>query len=423
MMSSPEEILEKKIQQSYTNLKNPVIMPQCADFLLSQIDEQNASDEVTLLFKEYFTHKPHYPFLGIKNTATEKDTIHNNLLCEPYIFGPPPPNPPPTSANHPLEDYSDIGCCLPCSCIQLHGDRRLNLIPLNANHIPVLTLGDGVFVHYMIRMGIFKILGVILDDFANNGKLPIPNDNATALILSTMVDLVQTGRGSTTRERAKTIAKTLGWKQPGEEGLVELDKTLVNTAFSVMFTKSIVQLTKYFHENRVVNVIQGISGAQPPSVATLVALQDTISLLKNAAEPFKYGRNYYNILNAIIWIIATIDLIKRLRDTIGIPLSYDRLDQIIPAAYSILVEKKSINTSEPNRFKLLIGLARDGRNLVMDLVNPSINFENIEELKTWTRIIEPHLQSYVAAFQELTGLDLGKQEIRAEGTLKIEQQI
>jgi hypothetical protein len=170
-------------------------------------------------------------------------------------------------------------------------------------------------------------------------------------------------------------------------------------------------------------VIQGISGAQPPSVATLVTLQDTISLLRNAAEPFNYGRNYYDILNSIVWILATIDLVKRLRDTLGIPLSYERLDQIIPAAYSILVDKKSINTSEPNRFKLLMGIAKDGRNIVMDLVNPAINFENIEELKTWTRIIEPHVQSYVAAFQELTGIDLGKQEIRTEGSLKIEQQL
>jgi hypothetical protein len=420
-MSSSEGILEQKIQNSYKNLKHPVIMPTCADFLLSQINENKTSDEISSLFREYFSHGAHHPFSGIQNTDSEKDLILKNLLCSEVIFGPPAEH--DDTQFHAIETYNEIGCCLSCSCIKLNGDRRLNLIQGNTHRVPILTIGDGVFVYYMERMGIFKILGAILDDFANNGKLPIPNNNTTALILEKMVNLFQTGESSTTQARARAIAKSIGWGQQGQNTLIDREKTLINSAFSSLMTRALIQLTRYYHENRVTLVIQGISGAQPPSVATLVALQDTISLLRNAAEPFNYGKNYYDILNSIVWILATIDLVKRLRDTLGIPLSYERLDQIIPAAYSILVDKKSINTSEPNRFKLLMGLARDGRNIVMDLVNPAINFENIEELKTWTRIIEPHVQSYVAAFQELTGIDLGKQEIRTEGSLKIEQQL
>ena len=62
------------------------------------------------------------------------------------------------------------------------------------------------------RMGIFKIIGGILDDYANNGKYPIPNNDITSLIIEMMIRDIKKGTASTIKDRAYTYARTLGWK-------------------------------------------------------------------------------------------------------------------------------------------------------------------------------------------------------------------
>ncbi len=281
---------------------------------------------------------------------------------------------------------------------------------------------DVIWLFYFERMGIFKILGAILDDFVYNGKLPIPTDKVTALILEMMTRHVKTGNSSTVRDRISTYARVLAWRQNGSNAGMDLDKILKNSAFTRLFHRFIVLALAFYADRRLSDAIN--RAVTPlPSTATIIAMQDTIDLLKNSMESFTYGRNYYNTLNGIVWVIATVDLVRNLKDTIGIPGTFGRLDQIIPAAYSILVENKPINQSDPNRYKLHYECAQDARDLLIDIAGNAFDYTNPNELKVWLNIVETRIEGYRSAYRELTGIDLGRPEYRTEGALRIEQQI
>ncbi len=94
MAVSPEEALElgiaKYLINQYLphwpdlNLKpHPVIMPECADFLLSQIDTSKFNnDEVTDLFNEYFYRAGHKIFEGSTDTDDKKKIIYDALVYD-----------------------------------------------------------------------------------------------------------------------------------------------------------------------------------------------------------------------------------------------------------------------------------------------------------------------------------------------------
>jgi hypothetical protein len=216
-----------------------------------------------------------------------------------------------------------MNCCIPCSCLILWGNRRIkqnsqsnpNLTPLE-NRISKLFIGDAVWLFYFERMGIFKIIAAILDDYANGGKYPISSDNLTSLILEMMIRDIKKGTGSTIKDRAYTYARCLGWKLTTQHTEIDPNKILINNGFTKLFHKSINPSLYYFKEKRLAEAIKGVQ-VTSPSVATKITIQDTISLLKNSFESFHHGRNYYNVLNGIIWVIAGIDIIYKLRDTFG----------------------------------------------------------------------------------------------------------
>jgi hypothetical protein len=425
---------------------HPVIMPECADFLLSQIDISDLNNEVTALFHEYFIRESHKFFNGTTNPRNEKDKIYEALMyCDFDVEVTSEPvvetekkkatiQQAEADDSHPLDDLSEVGCCLPCSCLTLMGNRRVKKVEYQLNQPdpptpPSLTYGikkllqpDLIWLFYFERMGIFKILGAILDDFVHKGKLPIPTDKVTALILEMMTRNVKVGFSSTVRDRVSTYARVLAWKQNGPNPGMDLDKILTNSAFTRLFHRFIVLALAYYADRRLADAIQG-TVTPLPSTATIIAIQDTIDLLKNSMESFTYGRNYYNTLNGIVWVIATVDLIHKLKDTIGIPASFTRLDQIIPAAYSILIENKSINQSDPNRYKLHYECAQDARDMLIDIAGNAFRYKDTNELKLWLNIVESRIEGYRSAYRELTRIDLGRPEFRTEGTLTIEQQI
>jgi hypothetical protein len=459
MALRPVDVVEKEIVYILTDQPvsppppmakvppRPVIMPECADFFLSQIDTSPAKfkDEVTQLFHEYFIRKPHKIFSGTTDEWYVKDIIYNALTCNTDRDGTNTgldgtlPSKKGKSAQQaqsaiqvpPLDRLVQGGCCIPCSCLTLMGNRRIKSVEYNPALVPTsppppginkLLQPDVIWLFYFERMGIFKISGAILDDFVYNGKLPIPTDKVTALILEMMTRHVKAGNSSTVRDRISTYARVLAWKQNGLNAGMDLDKILKNSAFTRLFHRFIVLALAYYTDRRLSDAVKGIV-TPLPSTATIIAMQDTIDLLKNSMESFTYGRNYYNTLNGIVWVIATIDLIRNLKNTIGIPGTFDRLDQIIPAAYSILVENKPINQSDPNRYKLHYECAQDARDLLIDIAGNAFYYQNPNELKVWLDIVETRIEGYRSAYRELTGIDLGRPEYRTEGTLRIEQQI
>ena len=72
------------------------------------------------------------------------------------------------------------------------------------NRLNRLFIGDVIWLYFFERMGIFKILGGILDDYANNGKYPIPSNDITSLIIEMMVRDIKKGTASTIKDRAYT---------------------------------------------------------------------------------------------------------------------------------------------------------------------------------------------------------------------------
>lgn len=431
MSTRTEKDVENDIKKNLIGLPSyPTIMPECTDFLLSQIDPKNLNDDVTQLFNEYFTRRPHKIFDGITNSDSEQTTVYDALNCDSPIFieKEKKTNQRLSSGLRALKDLTEFGCCLPCSCITLYGNRRLKQMTDTISPTPPPPPGinrllqpDVIWLFYFERMGVFKILGAILDDFASNGKFPIPSDNVTSLILEMMTRHFKTGLNSTVQDKAKLYARNLGWKQNTNSN-IDLDKVLANSAFTRLLHRFFVLALAFYADRRLSDAIKG-TVTPLPSVATVIAIQDTIDLLKSSMESFLHGRNYYNTLNGIVWVIAAVDLVRRLRDTIGIPASYNRLDQIIPAAYNILVEKKSINLSDPNRYKLHFECAQDARDVLIDIAGNAFNFSDPNELKIWLNLVESRIEGYRAAYLGLTGIDLAKPEYRNEGTLRIEQQI
>jgi hypothetical protein len=433
---------------------HPVIMPECADLYLSQIFKENYEHEslqIYNIFKEYFSRKikghnsggdalddtfhHHRFYWGLTNSRAEITKIFENMCnifpddkSEYYH-----PQYGPKDQDIDRKPYNDeqlgkvgqLDCCIPCSCLNLWGDRRLKCVIYPTNFTPEdtdntrrlnrLFIADVLWLFFLDRMGIFEILGGILDDYANNGKYPILSNNFTSIIIEMMIRDIKRGTASTIKDRAYTYARSLGWKLITQVNEIDPKKIFVNNGFSKLFHKFITLALRYYKEKRLAENIKEVRIKS--LTATIVAIQDTISLLRNALETFQHGRNYYNTLNGIIWLIAGIDLIYRTRNSFGIPLNYKSLEQFIPAAYNIIVEKKSIHSADANRFKLHYECAQDSRDILIDLDAGGIS-ENLNTLSSWLNIIEPRIEGYRTAYRGLTGVDLAQEE-----SLNIEQEI
>lgn len=289
-----------------------------------------------------------------------------------------------------------------------------------------LFIGDPVWLFFVERMGIFQILGAILDAFACNGRLPISNgsiepgirDDITALVLEVMVRQTKMGMSSTVRDRACTYRTSLGWTSDVGRKL-RLD-TEANTGFNTLFHKFIFNALEFYKDKRLAVAIRGTAApVAPPSVATLITISDTLDVLKKRFEAFAYGRNYYNTLNGIVWVIAGMSVIRELRTTLGIPPAYDDPHEYIPAAYDLLVLKRPVTSGETNRYLVHRECARNARDILLDLEVIKHGDKNPGgELENWLTQIEAKVEAYRTAYRTLTGVDLG-----ASATPVIEQQV
>ncbi|HLN34524.1 MAG TPA: hypothetical protein VK250_04510 [Nitrososphaeraceae archaeon] len=453
--------IEKTIIENVTKITDdhisfrPVIMPECADLYLSQIYKENyehGSLEIYNIFKEYFSRKikgqnsegesldtafpQHRFYWGLTNSRAEISKIFESMCSifpddksEYYHpqYGPKGQDIHRRPYNdEELRKVGQLDCCVPCSSLNLWGDRRLKSVIHPDNFTPEVTdntrrlnklfIADVLWLFFFDRMGIFKIVAGILDDYANSGKYPISSNNFTSLIIEMLIRDVKRGTASTVRDRASTYARSLGWKLTTKLTDIDPEKIFVNNGFSKLFHKFINLALRYYKEKRLAETIEEVRIFKS-STTTVIEIEGIISLLINTIKTFQYGRNYYNTLNGIIWLIAGLDLIYRTRDSFGIPLNYKSPEQLIPAAYSIIVEKKSINSADANRFKLHYECAQDSRDILIDIEAGRIS-ENPNTLSSWLNIIEPRIEGYRTAYKGLTGIDLEQ-----EGSLNIEQEI
>ncbi len=371
----------------------------CGDVLLSQIRAKDAEYDAAIFLNEYFERTRHPIFTD--------DNVLDRFICG--------------EGNTPATDIgraNSLNGCLPPSCITLSGIRgSAKAITTPTSRIKRLYPGDLLFLFFFEKMGIFRILGRLLDDFAFNGKYPMntadSNNELTWIIMETMVRQTKTGLSSTVRDRNSAYRRGLGWEI--EEGRKLRQNSQTNTAFSNLFHKFIQNALIYYNDKRLAVAIQGTAAISKPSIATGVSIGGIAMLLKRSLEPFYYGRNYSNTMNGIVWVIATIDLVKNLRTTLGIPPAYEQPHEYISGAYQLLVENVPITPREENRYDLHKICAETGRHILLDLeVLTEIEIKDASEtgpFATWLNLIEGHVESYRTAYRTLTGIDLGAKEL------------
>lgn len=390
-----------------------VAFPPCGDELLALINPADTSDDIASSFNDYFRFHRHQTLgqIGEGDTLLEVDDLVEQKLppglreChEQYNF-----------YNNPALDRKTSGwpsnCCICEPCVTLDGTRDLPEGAKVGGGIRRLFIGDVLWLFYYDQMGINQILGAILDAYAGSGRLPISNgslrgdtveDNMTAMILEIMVRQTKTGLSPGVRDRAATYRTSLGWNT--KIGTALGVDSEVNNGFSTLFHRFIFNALEYYRDKRLAVAIQNTSTPRP-SVATIVTLKNTIDVLKKRFEPFDYGRNYYNTLAGIVWTISAMSIVRQLRNTLGIPTSFNDPYEFIPAAYDILVLKRPVTRGDINRYSVHRDCAINGRDILLDL--EVLNYQNDAELEAWLEDIESKIEAYRTAYRNLTSTDLG----------------
>ncbi len=370
----------------FPRLKVPPV--PCTDLLLAQATDD---PEIKAFHDQYFDHFPHRIF-----TPEEIQ----NFSCAPRGSD-------DIRFNGALE-------CLPPGCTTLRGIRgSAAYIDTPPTKIRRLFMGDLLFVYWLDRMGVFEIFAKLVNDYAIEGKYPIDSNNMSPVTMEVMVRQLQMGLASLIRDRVSTYRRCLGWTTPiGRK--MEL-QTEVNTAFTGQFHQFLKTALEYYKDLRLAEAIRQTTGGGA-SAATRVAAAEALQLLKESFRVFGYGRNNYNTLNAIVYAIATLNLVRTLRDDIGIPSTYTKLSQYFSSAYAKLIEGKSASEYKPNRYLLHLDCAEKGRDLLLGI--EAMETDDVDAVGTWleNKIVEEKVETYRKAYRDLTKIDL------AESIDTIEQQ-
>jgi hypothetical protein len=386
-----------------------VLFPPCSNELLGLINTTH-TDDITTYFREYFIFQRHVVFGQTGDPPVELSSQLSGVVDNALLTGCPAPD-PTLLAPGPVPTWPSE-CCVCAPCVRLDGNRdQLTQPP----HIRRLFVGDVVWLFWLgERLGIFQILGAILDAYATNGRIPISSgsidpgvkDDVIAIILEVMVRQMKQGLGTSGRERSSLFRTSVGWDSPVGKTL-QLD-TQVNTGFNTQFHKLIFAALEWYRDLRLAEAIRTTAIPATPSTSTLVTIKDTIDMLRKRFEAWEYGRNMNNTLSGTVWAIAGMSVIRELRTTLGIPPAYDQPHEYIPAAYDLLVAKRPITSGEANRYDLHKRLAANGRDILLDL--EVINFNDTTaggELERWLRQVEGKIEEYRTAYRTLTGVDLG----------------
>ena len=273
-----------------------------------------------------------------------------------------------------------------------------------------LTVGAVIWLYYYERMGIFKILGALLDDYNYRGKYTISGRRSIAPSTSTdysrLMDMICTlhriGVSSNLRDRIVLYQRVLGVTIENNLG-VESER---NTGFMDTFNRLIDYMLEYYRAKQLAQAIQSqtLTGNPPPrsSVATQTSIRDTITVLKQHFEPLQYGRNMINTFLGIATVHATICLVNMLKAEIGIPAQYEKPEEFIPAAYDILVARRAHTLTAANRFIIYDNCASYGYRLLTDIETIDIDKITViatgSTLDTWLNDVEGLVEGYRNAY-------------------------
>jgi hypothetical protein len=232
-----------------------------------------------------------------------------------------------------------------------------------------LTVGAVYWLYNYERMGVFKILGVLLDDYNYKGQYTISGNRIDNKDLanrySALIDLISTlhrlGISSNLRDRVSTYQRVLGMTIDNNLSIESERNIGLMPTFATLNT----YMLQYYADKRLATAIQ-TGGISRSSVATQTSIKDTLTLFQQQLEPFQYGRNQINTFLGIATVHATLCLLYMLRKEIGIPDQYEAADEFVQSAYEILVLKRTAMINEKNRFVLYDNCASYGYQLFTD---------------------------------------------------------
>ncbi len=284
-----------------------------------------------------------------------------------------------------------------------NGEKRTLDFKFDTNS---LTVGAVIWLYFYERMGIFKILGALLDDYNYRGKYTISGTqtNAYSKLINQITTLHRAGISSNLRDRICLYQRVLGVSIENNLG-IESER---NTGFMETFNLLIDYMLEYYRTKQLAQAIQAQAGTIAPrsSVATQTSIRDTINVLQQHFEPLQYGRNLINTFIGIATVHATLCLLNMLKSEIGIPTQHEKPEEFIPAAYDILVAKRTPAVSTANRFIIYDNCASYGYSLLTDI--EAIEFNNLtltssgSNLDTWLNDIEGLVEGYRNAYRAVT---------------------
>jgi hypothetical protein len=409
----------------------PVIMPECADTVLSLIrvdSKENKGTDAKFVeqFNDYFRFGTNTAFHGgfwgkTEHRLTDPLGVCWSLPGYNVADAARMSSRRAETLTEVTSDVSPTSCCHCAGCVGLSGTRYAG-VPLAR-----LFAADVLWLHYMERMGLFQILGALMDDYATGGSLPIKNDGLPAYVLEIMIRQMKSGTGSMQRERVTAYRRALGWTTPTGRALGITSVT--NGAFNEQFHRLVQSALQYYESRRLAHAITQ-SVASGMSVANETSISDTIGLVKQSFRAMDYGRVHQDTLTGIVWAIGTLGMIYEMRDDIGLPKSsMGSPDQMIPAAYDLLVAKRSTASNGGNRYTTHLTAATAGRRLLLDLqgMPDGSTDAGTKDVRTWLLMPETEaaFESYRTAHRSLTGIDLGAQSTRvgeAGATIAVPQE-
>lgn len=394
-------LLELNTVTADNTFPGPPMTPR-AEVLLATVEPsaqpgQAPDDLVKPSFSEYFrfgASKLSYPVAAeLKDCLGEfppveaggHSCVRNEGIraLEAQYFQPPPPPPPAAAAAAP--------------------GRTLKR----------LYAGDVLWLFFHERMGVFKMLGALLDDYAVRGRYPLPSSGIQSFILETMTRELKTGSASTVRDRHATYRRCCGLDS--DVGAKLGSEATLNTAFKERWELFISRASHYYRERNLASAVQAMASGSSPSVATLTGVKDAVDLLKQALDPFLYGRNGVNTLNGIVWTLGGLALLRDLRTAFGVPPEFVRPHQYVPAAYNALVGGSGPQSSSSNHYTAHRDCAVSGRDLLIQL--QALNHLDARpggDLEVWLVSVEDKVETYRANYRTLTGVDLGLASMRVE---------
>ena len=275
--------------------------------------------------------------------------------------------------------------------------------------ISFLTVGAILWLYFYERMGIFKILGTLMDDYNYRGKYPISSkikdnvfENTYTFLMENISLLYRQGLSSNLRDRICTYQRVLGVTI---ENKLNIDSEK-NEGFMKTFNKLIGYMLEFYKAKQLTQAIQNTGSTNiRSSVATQTSIRDTIQVMQQHFESMEYGRNMINTFTGIATVYITICLIRLVKDEIGIPKQYEKPEEFIPAAYDILVLKRSVTPGAINRFTIYDNCASYGYRLLTD-----IELANVTEFRTsaqnsvldlWLNDVEGLVEGYNNAYKSV----------------------